>query len=358
MTVRNGPAILIAGIVVLFLFVGVGAAQTSPLNGSSSVDSEPLSTDAGQSAKQVRQTLESFRKINDHPLFEMRFIGDYAADTPRDVSAIPQVESAGWACSIFVSYGKDGSAIYGRNFDWQHNPALVLHTNPTDAYATISMVDISYLGFERQDEKFRTVEGREALLSAPMLPFDGMNEHGLTVGMAAVGDTEIPNDPSRPNVGSLQIIRLMLDRAKTTEEAIALFNEFNVLKSGGPNIHYLIADVNENSAVIELKDGKTNIIRGPGNWQSATNFYLTGQPKPLQQCRRFAQINRVMSDQKGSLSMDQTFGLLKNVSQRNTQWSVVYDMANRSAVVTTDRNFNQRTKFRINTVKQNDVATD
>ena len=333
-------------------------AQTSTQESAKPNQSNPISEAAGQTEKQKRQTLESFRRINDHPFFEMHFHGDYVADTPRNVSAIPQNLSPGWACSIFVSYGKDGSAVYGRNFDWQHNPALLLHTNPSNAYASISMVDISYLGFERKDEKYKTVDGRKALLFAPMLPFDGMNEHGLTVGMAAVGETEIPRDPNKPSVGSLQIIRLMLDRAKTVEEAITVFNKYNIQKSGGPNIHYLIADVDGKSAVIELKDDKTNIMRGDKNWLSATNFYLTGQDKPLQQCRRFAQIHRVMSDKQGSLSIDQTFSLLKNVSQRNTQWTIVYDMANRSAQVATDRNFKQRSKFRIAKIQKVASARD
>ncbi len=342
---RRLLSVLIAVLITVITQGRVKAQATttvSPSSATSAVDKK-----LGQSEKQIRQTLESFKRINDHPFFEMHFYGDYVADTPRQVSALQNPASAGWACSIFVSYGPDGSAVYGRNFDWQHNPAMLLHTNPSNGYASISMVGISYLGFERKDEKYKTVEGRQALLTAPMLPFDGMNEHGLTVGMAAVGETKIPNDPKKPNVGSLQIIRLMLDRAKTVEEAITVFNQFNISKVGGPNIHYLIADENGKSAVIELKDGKTNIMRGDKNWQSATNFYLTGQSKPLNQCHRFAKIHRLMSDKKGALTTGQTFNLLKNVSQKNTQWSVVYDMKNRTAHVATDRNFNDRKQFKI-----------
>ena len=324
-----------------------GNAQTRPLVTKAQEGPAQDSVATVQTETQIRQTLESFRKINDHPLFEMSFHGGYIADPPKKVSELPASKNVRWACSIFVSYGPDDSAIYGRNFDWQHNPALLLHTNPPNAYASISMVDISYLGFELKDKKFKTIEGRKALLAAPLLPFDGMNEHGLTIGMAAVGETKIPSNPNKQNVGSLQVIRLMLDRARTVNEAIKVFTEFNIQNSGGPNSHYLIADVDGNSALIELKDDKTNIIRGNKNWQSATNFYLTDQDKPLLQCRRFAQINQVMTDNRGILTVDQTFNLLKNVSQRNTQWSVVYDMTNRFAHVTTDRNFGQRTKIRV-----------
>lgn len=301
-----------------------------------------------QTPEDAQKSLESLRRVNDHPFFEMHYIGDYEAGLPIDESAlIPAGDDRQWACSIFVSYGKDGEAIYGRNFDWFDHPAMLLHTNPPDGYASISMVDVSYLGYDGDDEKFKTLEGRKALLAAPLLPFDGMNEHGLTVGMAAVGDSRVPNDPARKSVGSLQIIRLMLDGAKTVEEALKIFDRYNVVNRGGPNIHYLIADADGQSVLIELMDGQKNVIPLKGNWQSATNFYLTGQDKPLKQCWRFARIHERMTDQTDGLDVDQTFQLLQDVAQKNTQWSVAYDMEARTAVVSTDRQFDQRTTFRV-----------
>ena len=60
------------------------------------------------------------------------------------------------------------------------NPALVLHTDPPGGTATVSVVDISYLGYDRANlAGLDTPAGRRALLRAPLLPFDGMNQHGL-----------------------------------------------------------------------------------------------------------------------------------------------------------------------------------
>lgn len=319
---------------VTFLIVSTDAlhAQTATVDGLSAAEAKSLG---------------SFKKINDHPLFEMTLHGDYKADTPLQVSSANADKSDNWACSIFVSYGPDGEAVYGRNFDWQDNPAMILHTNPSDGYASISMVDISYYGFKKNDPKFETVEGRKALLNAWSLPFDGMNEHGLTVGMAAVGETELPRDESKHYVGSLQMIRLMLDKTKTVDEALKLFDKYNIHMRGGPNIHYLIADAKGNSALVELKDGKINISRNETNWQCATNFYMIGEKSPTRQCWRFAKINKEMIARKGSLSNDQTFELLKNVAQKNTQWSIVYDMEKRSAAVATDRDFETRYQVEI-----------
>ena len=36
--------------------------------------------------------------------------------------------------------------FYGRNFDWEFSPALLLFTDPPDGYASVSMVDLTFLG--------------------------------------------------------------------------------------------------------------------------------------------------------------------------------------------------------------------
>jgi hypothetical protein len=91
-----------------------------------------------------------------------------------------------------------------------------------DGYASVAMVDISYLGFrgERGEiiAEMPLVE-RAALLYAPYLPFDGMNEHGLVVGMAAVSPSPMPVDPDHETLGSLEIMREVLDHARTVDEA-------------------------------------------------------------------------------------------------------------------------------------------
>jgi len=299
-----------------------------------------------QTPEQRERTLSSFRVVDArHPLYEMRFFGDYRADLPRDVAR----QESPFGCSLFVAYGANGKGpgIVGRNFDWQYHPALVLHTQPSDGYASISLVDISYLGYGLKDRKLETVDGRQSLLQAPLLPFDGMNEEGLCVAMAAVQPTQLPFDDSRPTIGSLQVIRLMLDRARTTDEAIKVFDEYNIVPGGGPPLHYLVADAEGHSAVIELKDGRVEVLRNATNWQSATNFYLAGQANPAGVCPRYAKIEQRMRDLRGTLDIDQAFALLKNVAQRHTQWSAVYDQADGGLVVAVGRRFNRRYSFAV-----------
>ena len=47
---------------------------------------------------------------------------------------------------------------------------------------------------------------------APAWPFDGMNEAGVAVGMAAVPQADERHDPGKPTIDSLEVIREILDR--------------------------------------------------------------------------------------------------------------------------------------------------
>ncbi len=300
-----------------------------------------------QTDQQKKSSLSSVKKIHDHPLYLMEYHGDYDSEKPL-LSQLEKQSDIQWGCSLFFATGDKEKPLYGRNFDWQYNPALLLFTNPSDGYASVSMVDISYLGYARKDKKFDTVEGRQNLLMAPLIPFDGMNEHGLTVGMAAVPNARVPADEKKETVGGLQIIRIMLDKAKTVDEALELIKKHNVRFSGGPQIHYLIADAGGNSAVVEMKNEKINIIRGEKDFHSATNFHLTdNEGKGPKLCRRYAQIQTEMKNKAGKLDVDQAFKLLKNVSQVTTRWSVVYDLKGKTANIAMSRNYSKPLKYEV-----------
>ena len=93
-----------------------------------------------------------------------------------------RTDTTGFACTVF--FGAGGEPIMGRNFDFHDQPALLLRHRPPGAYASISMVDISYLGYDRAN--LHRLRHGDQLRDASRLPFDGMNERGLAVAMAQV----------------------------------------------------------------------------------------------------------------------------------------------------------------------------
>ena len=270
------------------------------------------------------RTLASLRRLDDHPLFTMRFEGRYdrLAHLPEVERATALAAARGtWACSLFST-----APLFGRNFDWDPDPALLLFTDPPDGYASVSMVDLSYLGFGPSSPPDRVAEARRRLLlAAPLLPFDGMNEPGLVVGMAQVDEARDDPGPDRPTVGSVRIIRLMLDQARTVAEAVAVMGRYHVDFSGGPPLHYLIADASGRSAVVEYVGGQMRVGWREVAWQAAVNFPLSGTPEQERQADpRYRTLSGELA-RGGVRDWRQAMGLLERVAQPHTRWSVVYD---------------------------------
>ena len=223
-------------------------------------------------------TLASLRQVDDHPLYVMRYYGPFTSDlllrtgVEEDIYDTIRQMAMPQACTCFAGLSAEGEKVFGRNFDWYDHPALLLFTDPPNGYASVSMVDVYYLGYDAEGS---SRIGRAALLLAPYLPFDGMNEAGLALGMMAVPHAQGSSDPRKPTIESLRAIRLMLNGASSTEQAISLLREYNVVFTGPP-IHYLISDASGDSAVVELIDGQMNVLTNDEPWQVATNFLLTG----------------------------------------------------------------------------------
>jgi len=290
--------------------------------------------------------LDSIVKLDDYPLYTMTYAGAYPSETNSlqqvRASTISMVTPASnvlqipWGCSLFVTQGDKHGRLYGRNFDWEFSPAILLFTNPPDGYASVSMVDIAYLGFEGSRARnlldFSIVE-RKSLLAAPYFPFDGMNEKGLAVGMAAVPPGDMKFDPEKETVDELRVIREILDHAATVDEAITILGSYNI-DMGNVPIHYLIAEGASppgGSALVEFYRGEMVILRNDLPWQQATNFLVASMNEnPAGACQRYDLISERLSQAGGQINVQEALSLLSDVSQEITQWSVVYNMTDGS----------------------------
>jgi hypothetical protein len=308
--------------------------------------------------------------VDDYPLYTMHYYGAYnqRVSSLQGDKWLPSVNlsnpivvasSPAWACSLFAALGDADKMLYGRNFDWEYSPALLLFTDPPDGYASVSMVDIAYLGFGGARAGTLTdlpLIERRSLLDAPFLPFDGMNERGLAVGMAAVPPGNMRPDPDKETIGSLRVIREVLDRASNVDEAIAIFHNYNVDMEGGPSIHYLIADSSGRSVLVEFYQGEMVVFPNETAWHLATNFLrasagASAEGPALSEvegpalsevegaCWRYDRISQRLTEAQGRMTAQDAVGLLAEVSQESTQWSVVYGMSSGDIHVTMGREY-------------------
>ena len=206
------------------------------------------------------------------------------------------------------------------------------------------MVALTFLGINPVTSRTLTdlsLVERTALLSAPSMPFDGMNEYGLTVGMAAVPEEFLEDasyDPSKPSIGSIGIIRQMLDHARDVDEALAIFTQYNIDFSGGPPIHYLIADPSGEAGLIEFYQGELIRLPNEDPWHLATN-HLRCISEGNGGCQRYQTISERLSMLNGLLNAQGALQLLSDVNQGNTQWSSVYNMTRGDIYVAIDTDF-------------------
>jgi hypothetical protein len=335
MSVRTQLYKIVALAALLCLLVGCGASGATHTPAPAPVPGEG-GLFAGLSEAEVA-TLSSLEQVDDYPLYVMH----YSAAYPRAASgagwgvgvthAGEDPEPPAWACSLFAALGDPDHLLYGRNFDWEYSPALLLFTDPPDGYASVSMVDIAYLGFEGARARGVTdlpLVERRALLDAPAWPFDGMNEYGLVVGMAAVPESRMPYDAELPTVGSLTVIREMLDHARDVDEALAILRGHNISWSGGPPLHYLVADRSGRSTLVEFYQGRLVVLANQAPWHLATNFLrVAAGDAPQGRCRRYDEISQRLTEAQGRITPQTAVELLADVSQGGTQWSVVYEMS-------------------------------
>lgn len=292
-------------------------------------------------------TLSSLRKVDNYPLYTMNYVrgaGPPVAGSPPADKAeagrkpaewgwdVP-AETSSWACSLFAALGDPGNRLYGRNFDWRYSPALLLFADRPDSegYASVAMVDIAYFGFDDGTVDLTTLPlaERRSLLDALDWPFDGMNEAGVAVGMAAVPAADERSDPGKPAIGSLSVMREVLDRAGSVDEAVAILSSYNIDWEGGPALHYLVADRTGRAALVEFYGGEIVVLPNAGPWHAATNFTISAVTKPAGQCHRYDTVAQRLAAAAGKLTPADALDLLRAVAQTEsaTQWSVVYGMS-------------------------------
>jgi hypothetical protein len=297
------------------------------------------------------RTIRSMRKITDFPFHAATYYADYGLDrftggaiedekdVPRFFEALfqgmgmpanlpsPRPPERMSGCSAFWARTPEDSFILGKNLDWRKDPVLLLRTRPENGYASLSMVNLSFC------DLFGLHSANHSLLLSPYVPLDGMNEKGLVVSMLSVQNgCEYPTAAGKPLVGDFNIIRIVLDRCGTVNEAISEFIRYNIRQSGPLPIHYFLSDTLEH-CVVELFDGKTNVLKSVG-CGCITNFLKLDQKnfeKNRGLCARYRAMEKELEAKSGVLTMREAKGLLRAVSAYgsdcpvpSTIWSLLF----------------------------------
>jgi predicted choloylglycine hydrolase len=147
------------------------------------------------------------------------------------------------ACSAIMT-----KSVYGRNYDFQPRyygaRFALLQTKESDASI-----------------------GASELLTGRL---DGMNEHGLVIGLHLVR-----MNPRAPGLSCVLIVRIILDQCATTAEAVALLSRL----PHAMRYNYSLLDARGNAAVVEAHPGCVAVRTG--DWLACTNHFQSPLLRPL-----------------------------------------------------------------------------
>lgn len=175
--------------------------------------------------------------------------------------------------------------------------------------------------------------GKEILtLAAPYFVIDGMNEKGFAVAAHTLRGSVAPIDENKDTIYEATLPRMLLDKAGTVEEALELLNQYNVALAYPSSSHFMIADAEGNSAVIEYVHREMQVIHKEGDYQIVTNFRLyNNESLNGFGSDRYLGYEEVLSESEGIITTEEALKLLQeNTIPGHEQWSVVYNLTQKT----------------------------
>ena len=331
------------------------------------------------------RTLETLSDLGEGKLYRMDYKADYrlkdfveaglnakeavqgaVAELLMDFSSMPaSIPALKPACSAFQAVTPEGDVLYGRNFDYDFDDgaSVLIRTRPKRGYRSMGLVSMNHVGLTGAQLSDGETD-LSMLVAAPYAMMDGVNEKGFAVSVLALtgGGCACQYEEGKPDIMTTVLMRLLLDRAATVEEALELCRGFNFFADGQQkyvpsadktNYHFLLSDAGGRSVVLEyVKEGG---LKGKGPWvmqvvdaRFVTNFYLAeGWRGVIRPDKRYAQLQETLSEKGASdaatpavLTEAEAMALLQAVYQKperkddvRTQWSVVYNLSRRTATI-------------------------
>ena len=326
-----------------------------------------------------KHTLDSVKKLTDYSdfnLYKMDIYYDYSIDKIIDrgifddesaLGAIVQevlpdypvnLKMPNFGCSAFIMKNPD-SVMMGRNYDFKNDTSsMLVYCSPKDGYRSVAFAALDNVGANNPELSDGT---RLATLLSPFISLDGINEKGVSIAVLTLDSKPVRQQSGKPVIATTLAIRLILDRAASTEEAVTLFEKYDMFASSGRDYHFYVTDSNGDGRVIEYDcnsdDRKLVVTKSP----AVTNFFVMYKNfvKPYQKNgvyghgrERYDKIINVL-EKNNSYTKETAWEALVSASQApnpnditsNTQWSIVYDNTNLTADISIRRDWKTVTKY-------------
>lgn len=269
-----------------------------------------------------------------------------------------------FGCSAFTVQADDGTVMMGRNYDFRQNTsAMLVYCAPKDGYRSVAFSALSNI---KANEADSGIKAQMACLLAPMTCLDGMNEKGVSIAVLTLDSEPTRQDTEKSNICTTLAIRLVLDRAATTEEAVALLSQYDMLATSGRDYHFYITDASGDGRVVEWDCDSSSRQMVVTPTRTTTNFFIMYKDKVTDLegknngyghgLDRYLAIEAVF-DAAQTMNADVGWQALKAAAQEpdekvatsNTQWSILFNNSDLTLEFAFRRNWEQILNYDLKT---------
>lgn len=323
-----------------------------------------------EETKEEYITVENTITELENGFFVVRFDGDYGFDgflgqggAESDAGVLKYLagrlvsdadgllfEGPAFGCSTISVENKEGGYYFGRNFDWDSCDAMIVLSYPENGYASFSTVNLDFVS-KGAGIASKLFNDKTLVIASLYAPLDGMNEKGLCVSVNMIQDTgTISQNSDKPDITTTTAVRMLLNKASTTDEAIEMLKQYDFHASMDYIVHFAITDSTGKSVTAEYINNEMKVTRTP----VLTNFYLAeGQKQGVgteQSHIRFGILEDAIKENP-VMDRQQVKDTLSSVSKGNfgefesTEWSVVFDQSALTAAYYHRENYNKEFLF-------------
>lgn len=314
---------------------------------------------------QIR-TVASAEKVAEG-LYKISYYADYKLEDmcDADVGTIAELENwmsenmffgypvsgrgSGFGCSAFLAEGPNGDYLLGRNYDYNKTETLIVFTSPKNGYKSYAIADMNMLGVGGNNSVTgEDLYGKLSMLASPYAITEGLNEKGLGAAILKLETDEIHQDNGKPDILLFVAVRMILDKAADTNEAVALLSDYDIHSFFGSSFHLFIADASGKSVVVEWVDGQISVVDA----EYVTNFQLSEGKDygyGLGQAR-YEILKNKFEKTNGKLTAEESISLLSDAmipwnGKWGTEWSVVMNLTDFEMDVCIDGDYNHVYNF-------------
>lgn len=265
-----------------------------------------------------------------------------------------KMKAPNFGCTSFSLTDTDGDVHMGRNYDFKSDTsAMLVYCTPKDGYKSVAVAALDNVSANVPDEN---IKKKLASLASPFICLDGINEKGVSISVLTLDSEPVRQNTGKPVISTTLAIRLVLDRAATTEEAVELLRSYDMYSSAGRDYHFYITDASGDGRVVEYdcESETRELVATPT--EAVTNFFIIYKEKSLPNQKngiyghgreRYDAVMKVLEEEKGNYTNDTVWKAMKSAAQypnpdditSNTQWSVSYNNTDLTAEIAIRRNW-------------------